>query len=222
MTANASIRTLQARLNHAFQDPDLLRRALTHTSAEADFDNERLEFLGDRILGLSVAELLLDAFPREREGDIGRRFAQLVRAETLTEIGRRVGIDAALDYVGGEARDSVVADATEAVIAALYLDGGYAVAAEFIARHWSPLIERADAPPRDAKTALQEWSQAHGLGLPVYRDIAREGPDHAPLFTVEVSVTGMAPAQAQGNSKRAAEQAAAALLLAEVEGGDER
>ena len=217
MVADRAYCALQASLDYSFQDVELLERALTHTSAGVDSNNERLEFLGDRVLGLTVAEMLLDKFPDENEGHIGRRFAELVRAETLTQIGRAVGIDVALNHAGNGANDGIVADATEAVIAALYLDGGQRAAAGFIARHWSPLIRSGDAPPRDAKTALQEWSQARGLGLPTYRDIAREGPDHEPLFTVEALVSGREPARAQGSSKRAAEQEAAALLLTQLE-----
>ena len=213
MAADRSYNALQASLDYSFQDLELLKRALTHASVGADANNERLEFLGDRVLGLVVAEMLLEKFPNENEGDIGRRFAQLVRAETLTQVGRAVGIDAALSHAGDDANDGLVADATEAVIAALYLDGGYHPAAQFIERCWTPLIRSADAPPRDAKTTLQEWSQARGLGLPKYRDIAREGPDHEPWFTVEVTVAGGAPARAQGNNKRAAEQEAAVLLF---------
>ena len=220
MTADRTYSALQVGLDYSFRDPKLLERALTHRSAANGNDNERLEFLGDRVLGLAVAEMLLDKYPRENEGAIGRRFAELVRAETLTRIGRAVGIDGALDHAASEANDSAVADATEAVIAALYLDGGFPAAAHFIAAHWSPLIRSSDAPPRDAKTALQEWSQARGLGLPKYLDIAREGPDHEPLFTVEVTVAGHAPAHAQGSNKRAAAQEAAALLLAQLETGD--
>jgi ribonuclease-3 len=220
MTAGRSKNVLQFSLDYTFQDLELLERALTHSSAGVDVNYERLEFLGDRVLGLVVAEMLLNSFPAEDEGDIGRRFAELVRAETLTQIGRGTGVAAALTHAGGDANDSIVADATEAVIAALYLDGGLPAAARFIERHWSPLIKVSEAPPRDAKTALQEWSQARGLGLPNYRDIAREGPDHEPLFTVEVMVAGSQSVRAQGGSKRVAEQEAAALLFAELEPDD--
>ena len=220
MTAGRSKNVLQFSLDYTFQDLELLERALTHSSAGVDINYERLEFLGDRVLGLVVAEMLLNSFPAEDEGDIGRRFAELVRAETLTQIGRGAGVAAALTHAGGDANDSIVADATEAVIAALYLDGGLPAAARFIERHWSPLIKVSEAPPRDAKTALQEWSQARGLGLPNYRDIAREGPDHEPLFTVEVMVAGSQSVRAQGGSKRVAEQEAAALLFAELEPDD--
>lgn len=222
MAGDPSRSELQTKLDHSFRDAALLERALTHTSTGARRNYERLEFLGDRVLGLIVAELLLEKFPAENEGKIGRRFAQLVRAETLTEIGRAVGIDAALEYASTDASDKIVADATEAVIAALYLDGGMAAAVRFVEHHWGPLMAAAGAPPRDAKTTLQEWSQARGLGLPAYRDIAREGPDHAPVFTVEVSVPGQPRTRAEGASKRAAEQEAAALLLDQLETDDER
>ena len=175
MTAGRSKNVLQFSLDYTFQDLELLERALTHSSAGVDVNYERLEFLGDRVLGLVVAEMLLNSFPAEDEGDIGRRFAELVRAETLTQIGRGAGVAAALTHAGGDANDSIVADATEAVIAALYLDGGLPAAARFIERHWSPLIKVSEAPPRDAKTALQEWSQARGLGLPNYQVDCRPG-----------------------------------------------
>ena len=220
MTAGRSKNVLQFSLDYTFQDLELLERALTHSSAGVDVNYERLEFLGDRVLGLVVAEMLLNSFPAEDEGDIGRRFAELVRAETLTQIGRGAGVAAALTHAGGDANDSIVADATEAVIAALYLDGGLPAGARFFERHGSPFIKVSVAPPRDAKTALQEWSQARGLGLPNYRDIAREGPDHEPLFTVEVMVAGSQSVRAQGGSKRVAEQEAAALLFAELEPDD--
>jgi ribonuclease-3 len=220
MDSDSQLSALQDRLGYVFQDLKILERALTHTSAGAAQNNERLEFLGDRVLGLAVAEMLLNTFADEDEGAIARRFAELVRAEKLTEIGRAVGIDAALKLSGAAANDGMVADATEAVIAALYLDGGLSAAALFIDRHWGPLINKSDAPPRDAKTALQEWSQAQGIGLPKYRDVSREGPDHEPLFTVEVTVAGAAPARAQGTNKRAAEQDAAALLLTHLGVGD--
>ncbi len=204
---------LLSHLGHDFADPELLSLALTPAGADAGENNERLEFLGDRVLGLVVAEMLYDHFPSENEGEISRRFSALVRAETLTEIGRETGIDDALTQVRGAANDGTIADAVEAVIAALYRDGGYAVAAEFVRRYWSPRMARAPRPPQDAKTTLQEWSQGRGSGLPEYLELARSGPDHAPEFTVSVSVEGAEPMQDSGASKRAAEQAAAARLL---------
>lgn len=213
MMAERGAGGLRDRLGHDFTDPELLRLALTPAGAIGNDNNERLEFLGDRVLGLTVAEMLLDRFADESEGEIGRRFAALVRADTLIEIGREVGIDEALIGMRGAVADSAIADAVEAVIAALYRDGGQEVAAAFIRRYWTPRMDNTARPPRDAKTALQEWSQGRGLGLPEYRNVARSGPDHAPEFTVAVAVEGTEPEQATGSSKRAAEQAAASRLL---------
>lgn len=213
MGRGSTIATLEERLGHRFADRALLERALTHSSTGIERDYERLEFLGDRVLGLVVAELLLERFPEESEGEIGRRFASLVRAEVLTEVGEALGLPGRLQAEAGSMTDGMVADATEAVIAALYRDGGLAVAADFVRRNWAPLIEKRLHPPRDSKTTLQEWSQSRGMGLPRYTNVGRAGPDHAPTFTVAVTVEGGGTAEAPGQSKRAAEQAAAALLL---------
>jgi ribonuclease-3 len=144
---------------------------------------ERLEFLGDRVLGLIIAKLLFQRFPAEPEGDLARRLAALVRKETLA---------------GGAENPSVLADACEAVIGALYLDGGLAAAERFVLSYWTPFLEAEDTPPQDAKTALQEWAQGRALPLPAYREVARNGPPHEPHFTVEVRVEGHEPARAQG------------------------
>lgn len=214
---------LAARLGHRFERPRLLRQALTHASGlkrgRHGDSYERLEFLGDRVLSLVIAELLFDRFPDEREGEIARRHAALVRGETLAEVAAEVDLGASVlmsrgeAEAGGRENPAILADVCEAVIAALYLDGGLDCAGGFIARHWRPLIDAAGEPPTDAKTTLQEWAQARSLPLPGYREIGREGPDHDPLFTIEVSVDGHAPVRATGASKRAAEQAAAAGLL---------
>lgn len=213
-------------LGHQFRNRDLLRRALTHRSAASGHLDgfERLEFLGDRVLALGVADLLLARFPREKEGDIAKRFALLVEAKTLAGIARAIGLGAHLVISRGEAdagardREGILADALEAVIAALYLDGGMPAARAFIERHWLPLAEKAEKPPLPAKTALQEWSQGRGQPLPTYTEVSREGPPHDPRFVVEVALPGIAPAQGSGRSKRLAEQAAAAALLARVTG----
>jgi len=214
---------LSVRLGHRFGRPALLRQALTHASGLARGRHgdsyERLEFLGDRVLSLVVAELLFDRFPDEREGEIARRHAALVRREALAEVAAGIDLGAAIRLSRGEAeaggRDNpaILADACEAVIAALYLDGGLDSARRFIEGHWRPRIEATARPPIDAKTTLQEWAQARSLPLPSYQEIGREGPDHEPLFTIEVSVDGHPPVRASGASKRAAEQAAAARLL---------
>ena len=212
---------LASRLGHDFEDPELLRRALTHPSA-ADApvaSYERLEFLGDRVLGLVVADLLLARFEGESEGALARRLASLVRRESLAEVAAGVDLGeflilAKAERNAGEAANpALLADACEAVIAALYLDGGLAVARAFIERCWTPLIEADRKPPQDPKTALQEWAQGRGLPLPDYRETRREGPPHEPVFTVEVAVAGHAPTEGEGRSKRLAEQVAAERLL---------
>ena len=216
-------------LGHRFQDPTLLRQALTHQSATPGGDRgrpsyQRLEFLGDRVLGLLIAELLMTRYPREPEGDLARRLAHLVRRETLAQVadgidlGRYLILAKAEAEAGAARNPALLADSCEAVIGALYLDGGLEVARRFVTGHWTAAMAAAPAPPQDAKTALQEWAQGRGLPLPHYRTVGREGPDHEPLFSVEVSVAGAAPAIGEGRSKRQAEQAAAEALLEAVSG----
>ena len=221
---------LSGRLGHRFATPALLKEALTHPSASGrrggkTLNYQRLEFLGDRVLGLVVAELLYRRFPREPEGDLARRLAALVREETLARVAEGLDLGAFMlvaksDEGAGERQNpSLLADVCEAVIGALYLDGGLAVARAFIEPQWLPLLSADLAPPQDAKTALQEWAQGRGLPLPHYRETGREGPDHEPRFTVAVSVAGHDAAKGEGRSKRAAEQAAAERLLARLTAG---
>ena len=208
-------------LGHSFRNKALLQRALTHPSAADDtLDSyERLEFLGDRVLGLIVAEELLARFPDEPEGDIARRHTALVRRETAAEIAAETGLGAHLDVSKGEHdagtrnNPAVLGDALEALLAALYIDGGLPAARAFIHRHWASHLAATGRPPRDPKTALQEWAQARALPLPAYRETARAGPPHSPSFTISVSVEGNGEAAAEGSSKRRAEQAAAAAML---------
>lgn len=218
---------LEAVLGHCFADPGLLTRALTHRSvmglrrpagapAADDFANERLEFLGDRVLGLVIADILFRRFGAEAEGQLAQRLAVLVSAPTLARVARASGIAGEIRTATaspGEETDTMLADACEAVIGALYLDGGLAPAATFIRAQWDALVDEAVAPPKDAKSTLQEWAQGRGLPLPAYRVLAQEGPDHAPLFVVAVTVEGQGGAKGRGRSKRSAEQAAAAALL---------
>lgn len=212
MSGDDVLAPLEERLGHRFRDRGLLVRALTHSSAGSGRNYERLEFLGDRVLGLVVAEMLLARFPEESEGEIGRRFAALVRAEALSEVGSDLGLPALIRTESGTATDGMIADVCEAVIAALYRDGGLEPAAAFIRAIWAPLIETRQRPPRDAKTALQEWAQSRAIPLPRYTGVGRDGPDHAPTFTVSVAVEGHEPVEARGQSKRVAEQAAALML----------
>lgn len=216
-------KAFEAILGHEFRRPELLREALTHRSAthgrgRVQTSNERLEFIGDRVLGLTMAEWLAERFPREQEGDLGRRLAYLVSQPVLATVAETIGLAAALSVSPGEAkagvakRATVLADALEAALGALYLDGGLDVAQAFVRRAWaSAMIHHAD-PPKDAKTALQEWAQKRGNDLPAYDVTERAGPPHAPTFTITVRV-GSLSAQGTGNSKRAAEQEAAAALL---------
>ena len=208
-------------LGHRFTDPELLARALTHPSASTAGrpDNQRLEFLGDRVLGLVVAEALLAAHPGESEGAIAPRFNALVRRETLAEIaaeidlGQHLHLGRSESISGGRRKAAILADAVEAVIAALYLDGGLAVARRFVETHWRARIAAQEEAPTDAKTALQEWAQAKGMPPPGYRLVSRTGPDHKPSFAMEARLETGETAMAEAASKRAAEQAAAAALL---------
>lgn len=208
-------------LAHDFARPELLAVALTHASAAATAAEsyERLEFLGDRVLGLVIADLLMRRYADENEGDLARRLAGLVAGDSLAEVAETLGLGAYLRLSAGEhaagIRDnrSVLADVMEAVIGALYRDGGLDAARPVIERLWGPLAERDVRPPTDAKTALQEAVQARGAALPQYRIIEKTGPDHQPLFIVEVTVEGHPPARGEGTSRRVAEQAAADALL---------
>ncbi len=224
---------LEEHLGHHFAEPALLDQALTHRSAlrargPVPEGYERLEFLGDRVLGLVVAELLIRRYPREQEGELTRRHTALVRRDALVRVARLIGLGEYLRLSKGEAgsgaRESptLLADALEAVIAALYLDGGIETARGFIMQFWDPLMAEDQHPPRDAKTALQEWAQGARLPLPNYETVASEGPSHEPLFTVSVSVAGEPAATAQGRSKRAAEQLAAAALLERLSAKEKR
>ena len=198
----------------------LLQRALTHRSLQgAGIGYERLEFLGDRVLGLIVADMLLAEFPKEEEGAIAKRHAALVRREALADVAAKIRLG---DYIrmsegehaaGGRENPALLSDVCEAVIAFLYRARGLETARKFVWTHWITRLESAAEPPRDAKTALQEWLQGRGSPLPGYRTVRRSGPDHAPVFTVAVSVSGQDPMEAEGRSKRAAEQAAAKAML---------
>lgn len=214
---------LDQRLGHVFADAALLAEALTHPSAvgrERPRSYERLEFLGDRVLALVLAEMLFARFPDEAEGPLAKRLAVLAQRETLTEVALALDLGADLELApseemgGGRVNPTTLGDALEALLGALYLDGGKAPVEALIRRFWEPLLESAAEPPQDPKTALQEWAQARGLALPRYREVGRSGPPHEPLFTIEVSLAGLEPASAAGRSKRAAERAAAEQLLA--------
>ncbi len=216
---------IERRIGHEFRDKRLLERALTHSSlargGRRGFD--RLEFLGDRVLGLVVADALERAFPGEDEGRLGKRFAALVSAPSLAAIAVEIGLPGALRVSASEgpgevARPSILADAFEALTGAIYRDGGFPVAAAFLDARFAPHIAAMREPPRDPKTALQELTQGRGQGLPVYRLIAVAGPAHAREFVIEAEAAGRV-ARGTGSAKRAAESAAAAALLAALEAG---
>jgi len=218
-------------LGHRFGEPALLEQAVTHPSATSPArpDNQRLEFLGDRVLGLIVAEALLAAYPGEAEGALAPRFNALVRGETLAEIAVEIGLGEFLRLGrseatgGGRKKKAILADAMEAVIAALFLDGGMAAAQHFVLARWQGRIEAQDEAPMDAKTRLQEWAQGRGMAPPAYAVTGREGPDHAPRFTIEARLESGETTAGQASSKKQAEQVAAAALLARlgVTGGDD-
>jgi len=217
----AAITELEGRLGHVFRDRALLERALTHSSVgNGVADNERLEFLGDRVLALVIAESLLTLDPEAEAGPLSKRLHVLVSREACAEVGRGLGIGLALRLPGGETRRGAreqarfLADACEALIGALFLEAGLEVARERVLAAWSDLIDSPhDERIANPKSRLQEWAVAAGRGAPAYRLVSREGPDHAPQFTVEVRIDGAAAASAVAGSRQAAEKAAALALL---------
>jgi ribonuclease-3 len=213
---------LEARIGYAFVDKTILDRALTHVSAAKQGRGgsyQRLEFLGDHVLGLAVSDMLYRAFPKADEGELSRRLSDLVRRDTCAEVARAIDLGPALrlgsseSNAGGRRRTATLADVCEALIGAVFVDGGYPAAAALIERLWGERMMTPARPLRDAKTMLQEWAQGRGLPTPSYREVERTGPHHNPEFRVAVDVAQRAPAEGKGRSKRAAEQAAAAAML---------
>ncbi len=227
MRLSADLLAFQGRLGHAFRTPDLLVRAVTHASIGTATrpDNQRLEFLGDRVLGLVMSEALLVADPEASEGQLAPRFNALVRKETCADVAREVGLGDVLKLgrsemlTGGRRKEALLGDAMEAVIAAVYLDAGFEAARSLILRLWGGRIAAVEPDARDAKTSLQEWAQARGMPPPVYDEAGRAGPDHAPVFTVRVTLASGETAEATAGSKRVAEQAVARKLLERMEAG---
>ena len=215
---------LEVKLGHKFHDRGLLKRALTHASAEAVRSNERLEFLGDRVLGLIVAEKLHALYPDDAEGALALKFNALARGLACANAAMAAGLAEHIilanseNASGGRAKPAILSGACEAIIAALYLDGGIAPARAFVERYWIPMFAALETEMRDPKTRLQEWAQARGkdAAAPVYTLVGREGPDHAPRFTVEARVAGHPAERGEGGSKREAEQDAAGKLLAKI------
>ena len=225
MKLSADLLAFSGRIGHQFRQPDLLVRAVTHASISSVTrpDNQRLEFLGDRVLGLAMAEALLRADGTASEGQLAPRYNALVRKETCADVAREIGLGDVLKLgrsemmSGGRRKDALLGDALEAVIAAVYLDAGFEAAQAVVLALWGDRIAEVEADARDAKTALQEWAQARGLPPPAYLEQGRTGPDHQPVFTVEVRLENGAVERAAAGTKRQAEQAAAKALLLRME-----
>jgi ribonuclease-3 len=229
MKLAADLQAFQTKLGHVFAKPELLVQAVTHASLSSPTrpDNQRLEFLGDRVLGLVMVEALLGADKSAAEGQLAPRFNALVRKETCADVARELGLGDVLKLgrsemmSGGRRKEALLGDALEALIAAVYLDGGFDAARALVLRLWGPRVGAVEQDARDAKTSLQEWAQARGMAPPVYTEAAREGPDHAPVFTVQVVLANGETEVARAGTKRLAEQQAARALLARMENSDE-
>lgn len=218
---------LEERIGYKFADKPLLERALTHISALAGGATransyQRLEFLGDHVLGLVISDMLFHAFPKANEGELSRRLADLVRKETCAEVARAMDLGPALklgnseSHAGGRLRATILADACEALVGAVFIDGGYDAAEALVEKFWKERMLKPLRPLRDPKTILQEWAQGRGLPAPAYKELARTGPHHDPEFRVAVTLPDRPQAEGLGSSKRAAEQSAAAALLTRI------
>jgi len=211
----ANFSHLEEKISHRFQDKKLLKTALTHSSTGVGYNYERLEFLGDRVLGLVIAELLYVRFPSEAEGDLAKRLAALVQGAFLAEVAREMELGSFIELSEGEAQaggaenDHILADVFESLIGALYLDGGFQKCQDLIHALWQDRLDIMKTPPQHPKTKVQEWAQQEGLPLPSYTIINQSGPDHAPVFEIEISVKGHTPVTAQGKSRQEAEKLAA-------------
>ncbi len=204
-------------------NPDLVRLALTHSSKNKKTNNERLEFLGDRVISLALADMIYAAYPNENEGDLALRHAALARMEVLADIARTYDLGSDMIVAGDSSSggsvagvDNVLADGVEALMGALYLDQGYAVCHAAVAVLWADILTDMVAPPRDPKTIIQEWTQSRGFPLPVYAEIGRSGPDHAPEFQVELRIKGFDPVVGTGASRRLAEKSAAVKMMESI------
>lgn len=211
-------KTLEKILGHSFSDKTLLFTAMTHPSIEGENNYQRLEFLGDRVLGLVIGALIFERFQGDSEGQLSRRFAALVRKETLSEVAIGLGLSPLIrmtetaEKTGGRTNASIHSDVLEALIGAVFVDGGFKRAGDFIAQAWGDNL-KDKTPAKDPKSGLQEWAQGRGQPLPLYEVVERSGPDHAPSFTIKVSVEGLGEASAKGSSKQIAETRAAEKLL---------
>jgi ribonuclease-3 len=217
---------LEERIGYRFADKTLLEKAMTHISALSGGSRtnsyQRLEFLGDHVLGLVISDMLYRAFPKANEGELSRRLSDLVRKETCADVARAMELGPALKLgnsessAGGRLRSTILADVCEALVGAVFLDGGYPSAESLVERFWKERMLKPPRPLRDPKTILQEWAQARGLPTPAYKELARTGPHHNPKFKIAVELPDHPAAEGMGTSKRAAEQAAAAQMLIAV------
>lgn len=212
------MKSLEKDIGYIFKNKSLLEKALTHPSMlppGQGVDFERFEFLGDRVLGLVIASWLFKEFPQEKEGDLAKRFAALVQKETLVKVARTIKLDSVMvmkqekSSSQNKCLETLLADGCEALICALYLEGGFEAAKSFIQRYWQDYLKETNTPPCDPKSILQEWAQAQGKTHPLYVVLQASGPAHAPCFTVEVRIEGFDPVQGKGSSKRQAEKEAA-------------
>ena len=225
MKISADLTAFAQRLGHPYRDPELLVRALTHASISSSTrqSNERLEFLGDRVLALTMAQALFVGDRGAAEGQLAPRFNALVRQETCADVAREIGLGDVLKLgrsetmSGGRRKEALLGDAMEALIASIFLDAGFETAQQVVLRLWGARIANVDLDARDAKTALQEWAQARGYTTPTYTELNRDGPDHQPNFTVEVRLQNNEVAEGRAGTKRQAEQSAAKALLARLE-----
>lgn len=219
----AEMKALEKALGYTFKSRELMERALTHASVRGSgaprADNERLEFVGDRVLGLAIAEVLSNTYPEAREGELAARYNRLVRGQTCAVVARRIDVGKSLILSdseadsGGRDKETILADAMEALLGAIFLEAGFDKARAVVLHLWTEQMEPGPKAARDAKSELQEWAQGQGLALPEYIEVSRIGPDHAPRFTAEVRIAGRPAAAGEGLSKRGAEQAAATAML---------
>ena len=210
---------LQDVIGYQFKDPHYLERALTHSSTNDDYNYQRLEFLGDRVLGLVMAEALFKEFRQENEGGLAKRHTALVKGSTCALMGQKISL---ADYIilsssereaGVHLNDNIISDVVEALIGAIHIDGGYEPAKKFTLELWGDAIKTLDTAPQDPKTELQEWVQARNLPLPEYTIIDKSGPDHSPVFNIELKIEGFDPVVSKGSARRPTEKLAAQKML---------
>lgn len=224
MSARRPLFDLEARLGYNFKSPAWLEQALTHSSKSGTVNNERIEFLGDRVLNLVIAESLFLRFPEEHEGNLAKRHSALVQGRMLSIIGGIIGLGEFINLsdsermAGGAENENILSDAMEATLGAIFLDGGLDAARDVILKLWGDNIATLTEAHQDPKTELQEWVQARGLPLPGYEIVSKSGPDHAPRFEIEVRVRGYDPIVAEGSSRRQGEKIAAQKMLAQLKG----